>query len=106
MDNLKTFSGLNFVGALALYQHRRDRALGLSHVTAKTRGLLWYYNAKQRELIKQVSRVAFTHGAMQQIDQRMAQIMAEAQIAPIERKRELLKEAIELKKQAQRMKKV
>lgn len=106
MNNLKTFNQLNFIGALALYQHRRDCVLGLSHATTRTRGLLWYYNAKQRELIKQVGRVAFTHGAMQQIDQRMAQIMAEAQTAPIERKRELLKEAIELKKQAQRMKKV
>jgi hypothetical protein len=106
MVDLKTFDQLNFIGALALHQHRRDSALGLSHVTTKTRGLLWYYNLKQRELVTRVSKVAFVHGAMQQIDQRMAQIMTEAQTAPIERKRELLKEAIDLKKQAQRIKKL
>lgn len=106
MTDLKTFNQLNFVGALALYQHKRDAALGLNHVTSRVRGLLWYYNLKQRELITQVSKVAFVHGAMQQIDQRMAQIMDEAETAPIERKRELLQEAIKLKKQAQRIKKI
>lgn len=104
--DLKTFNQLNFVGALALHQHRRDCALGLNHVTGKARGLLWYYNLKQRELITQVSKVAFVHGAMQQIDQRMAQIMSEAETASVERKRELLQEAIKLKKQAQRIKRI
>ncbi len=40
----------NFIGALALHQYKRDMALGLNHITTMTRGLLWYYNIKQREL--------------------------------------------------------
>lgn len=96
------FSTLNFIGALALHQNRRDTALGLSHVTTRQRGLIWYYNVKQRELLTSVAKASFKLGTIQQIDRRMAEIMAEARDASLERKRELLKEAIGLKKQAQR----
>lgn len=97
---------INLTACLALYQHRRDSAIGLTHVTTKTRGLLWYYNIKQRELLTQVAKASFKVGAIGQIDNRMAEIMAEAQAAPIERKRELLKEAIKLQKQAKRLRKI
>lgn len=97
---------INLTACLALHQHRRDCAIGLSHVTGRVRGLLWYYNLKQRELLTQVAKASFKVGAIQQIDKRMAEIMAEAQEAPIERKRELLKEAVELQKQAKRLRKI
>lgn len=102
---VESVDSLNFVGALALHQHKRDMALGLSHVTTRTRGLIWYYNIKQRELVTNVAKASFKLGAIHQIDKRMAEIMTEAQDAPIERKRELLKEAIKLQKQAKKLRK-
>jgi hypothetical protein len=106
MANINTFNQLNFIGALALHQHKRDCAIGLTHVTTRTRGLLWYYNVKQRELLTQVAKASFKVGAIQQIEKRMAEIMTEAHGAPIERKRQLLKEAVKLQKQAKRLKKI
>lgn len=97
---------VNFIGALALYQQRRDSAIGLTHVTKVQKGLLWYYNIKRQELFVKASQVSFKYGAMQQIDRRMADIMTEAENAPLERKRELLTEALKLKKQAQRINKI
>lgn len=94
---------LNFIAALALYQHRRDNALGLTHVTQAQRGLIWYYNTRQKELLSTLTRAAIVQGAMSSIDRRMAEIMTEVEQVPIERKRELLTEAIGLKKQAQRI---
>lgn len=106
LEGIKTFNQLNFVACLALHQHRRDCAIGLTHVTATTRSLLWHYNVKQRELLTQVARASFKVGAIQQIDKRMAEIMAEAQEAPIDRKRELLKEAAQLHEQAKKLRKI
>lgn len=96
---------VNLVATLALYQHRRDSAIGLAHITAKQRGLLWYYNTQRRKLTEKSVRAAFVQGVMQEIDKRMAEIMQEAQDAPLERKRELLQEALSLKKQANRIRK-
>lgn len=47
--NLKTQIGL--VECLALFQHRRDDALGLVHVTKAQRGLLWYRNTLARRAV-------------------------------------------------------
>ncbi len=105
MSELAARNSANLIGALALHQHRRDYAIGLTHITTRTRGLLWYYNIKQREVLSQVAKVSFKLGAISQIDKRMAEIMTEAQDAPLERKRELLKEATQLKKRAQRLRK-
>lgn len=35
---------LNFAGALLLYSHRRDVALGFEWHSQQTLGLIWYYN--------------------------------------------------------------
>lgn len=94
---------LNLIASLALYQHRRDVALGMTHLTTKQRGLLWYYQMKQQEMIKEFTGAAMAKSLVDQIDRRMAEIMQEAQTAPLERKRVLLLEAIELKKQAHRI---
>lgn len=102
---MEAANSVNLIAALALYQQRRDSAIGLAHITAKQRGLIWYYNMRQRELLQKTIKASFVHGVMQQIDQRMSEIMTEAQGAPIERKRELLQEALNLRKQANRVKK-
>lgn len=101
---MEAAKNVNLIAALALYQQRRDSAIGLAHITAKQRGLIWYYNMRQQKLLQITIKASFVYGAMQQIDQRMSEIMKEAQNAPIERKRELLREALNLKKQAQRVK--
>lgn len=106
MIDLKSMNQLNFVGALLLHQKRRDDALGLTHITTKQRGLLWYYDILQKELFRKVATSSYKLGAIRQIEQRMDAIITEAEQVPTERKRELLKEAIRLKKQAQRIKKI
>lgn len=103
---LERYVDLNFIGALALHQHRRDTAIGLLHVTTRQRGLLWYYGAKQRELASKLTKAAVAKGLIDGIDKRMAEIMREAQTATLERKRELLAEALKLKKEAQRIRKL
>lgn len=103
---VRSVDNLNFIGALCLYQQRRDSAIGLTHVTKAQKGLLWLYNLKHQELFVKASQVSFKYGAMQQIDKRMTDIMTEAESATLERKRELLTEALKLKKQAQRINKV
>jgi hypothetical protein len=103
---LENVDSLNLVAALALHQHKRDVAIGLNHITSRVRGLLWFYNLRQRELLGKVAKASFRLGAIRQIDKRMAQIMTEAQNAPLERKRELLKEAVELQKQAKKLRKL
>lgn len=92
---LDVSKNLNFIGALALYQHRRDTAIGLSHITTKQRGLLWYYNA----LLSQQLKDAAFYGAMQTIQKRMTEIMAEVENSGLDRQRELLLEAMNLKEQ-------
>lgn len=94
MADLKTFNQLNFIGALALYQRRRDCALGLNHVTARQRGLLWYYNVLQRKLYTD----AFKFGASIQIQKRMKEIIKEAETATPERVEQLVTEAQGLEK--------
>lgn len=71
------FQSVNFVAALALHQHKRDTALGLTHITTKQRGLIWYYNVNQRELFIEASKKAFSYGAIRQAQRRMNEIMAE-----------------------------
>lgn len=55
-------SNIDLIGMLALYQNRRDTAIGLTHITAKQRGLLWYRNVKEQELSQ-------SKAALQQIAQ-------------------------------------
>lgn len=44
-------SEIGFVECLALFQKRRDDALGLVHVTQRQRGLLWYRNLLARRAV-------------------------------------------------------
>lgn len=89
---LDASNNLNFIGALALFQHRRDTAIGLSHFTRQTKGLVWYYNTTLGTHLK----AAMSYGALQAIQKRMAEIMAEAEHTSLDRQRLLLLEAMEL----------
>lgn len=83
---------LNFIGALALYQNRRDKAVGISHISRQQRGLIWYYNT----ILSQHLKNAALYGALKGIQKQMAEIMVEAQSASLDRQRQLLLEAMTL----------
>lgn len=53
-----------FIGAIALYQNRRDNALGLAHVTTQQKGLLWYYNYLQYEAYRDLMAKSFHLGVI------------------------------------------
>lgn len=91
-----------FIAALLLHQHRQDNALGLHHVTARQRGLLWYYNLTLLKLHQDHFKAAMAKGALDQIRSRIKRIVAEAKkrSTPLERKRELLIEAMQLEEKA------
>lgn len=91
MDS-SVLSNLNFIGALALHQHRRDTAIGLTHITTRQKGLIWYYNL----LLSQHLKNAAVYGALQTIQKRMSEIMQEAQTSDLDRQRQLLVEAMNL----------
>lgn len=101
MADLQASSNLNFIGALLLHARRRDTAIGLTHLTSRQRGLLWYYRTKRDELARNFTQAAITKGLIDGIDKRMAEIMQEEKTATTERKRELLTEALKLKAQAE-----
>lgn len=96
MDSAK-FQDANFIAALALHSHRRDLALSLkpSH---RTRGLLWYYNERQRQQVKDIFQAAFSQGAARRAKSRMAEIIREGETATPARRLELLKEAEAIQK--------
>lgn len=62
---LENGDNLNFIACLALHQQRRDSVLGLTHVTTKQRGLIWYYNIKQRELFTKFIQAGFYNSIIQ-----------------------------------------
>ncbi len=100
----QNIGSLNFIGALALHQHKRDMALGLNHITTKTRGLLWYYNVKQRDLLIDVVKASFKLGTIRQAQRRMNEIMLEVQHAKSHDETvALLKEAKKLKRTIKRL---
>lgn len=92
----------DFVGALILYQYRQDNALGLHHLTTKQRGLIWYYNLLRLNVHKELIHSAMAKGAMNQIRNQIKRIMREAKkrSTPLERKRQLLIEAMQLEEMA------
>lgn len=93
----------NFIACLALYQFRRDKAIGLMHVTSTQQGLLWYYKVLQQELAKQYVEIGIAYTGLRQIERRIKRIGIEARkkTTPIERKRELLTEAMKLQELAE-----
>lgn len=90
---------LNFIAALALYQHRRDNALGLTHLTGAQRGLIWYYNETLRNKLTK----AFHYGIIQGARQRIKEIRKTIKkTTPIEVAERLYKEALVLEQQIEK----
>lgn len=92
----QNLNNLNFIACLALHQNRRDSALGLNHVTTRTRGLIWYYNVKQRELHESYQDLmlkSFHLGVIRGARKRMRQIRKRINLTtPIEQARTLYQE--------------
>lgn len=91
-----------FIGAILLHQHRRDNALGLAHVTTAQKGLLWYFNSLLIGQHQDYLKAAMAKGALNQIRNDVKRIRRKIRKAKtIEKKRELLIEAIRLEEMAQ-----
>lgn len=60
-------SRLNLLACLALYQHRKDQAIGIGWMSSLVRGLLWYYNWLQQ---KQMANIMTIYYLTQTIDQK------------------------------------
>lgn len=94
---------LNFIGVLALHQHRRDAAIGLLHVTTRQRGLIWYYNTLQDRRRKQLSEVlnkAFYLGVIKGARRRLRQIKRIVTTnTPLNEAQMLLQEAVTLQQE-------
>lgn len=86
---------LNFIGALALYQHRRDTAIGLTHITQAQRGLLWYYDKKQRDAANKFVKADAYHAIIQLGAFEIKRLVGEAQQNP-GKAREILKQVRQL----------
>lgn len=93
----------NFIACLALYQSKRDKAIGLHHVTSAQQGLLWYYKVlQQREYMK-----AFHYGVIKGARARIKQIKKQVtKDTPIRKAQLLLNEALNLQKQIETSQKV
>lgn len=85
-----------FIACLLLHQHRRDTAIGLSHVTTKQTGLIWYYNELQRQIRHEYIKSAIVKERLTQIQARIKQILKEAKTASLEQQKALLSEAMRL----------
>lgn len=94
----------NLVACLALYQNRRDTAIGLAHVTTRQRGLIWYYNTLRQEQAKQYLQAATQYGVLREIERQIKKMLKEARSkrTHLERRKELLIQALELQEQAKR----
>jgi hypothetical protein len=71
----------NFIGALALYQQRRDSAIGLGHITIRQHGLLWYYNTLQRNRYIELTTKAYHLGVIRSVRKRMKELKREIKSA-------------------------
>jgi len=92
----------NLVAALALYQQRRDTAIGLRHITTKQRYLLWYYNTLQQQEYQALAKVSIAKGVMIEIRSKMAGLKRQLKkAATLEEKQAILIQATELERLAE-----
>lgn len=99
-----TSNDANIIACLALYQHRRDAAIGLTHITTRQRHLIWYYNRLRQAQAKEYLQAATQYGALREIEKRIKGLLKQARAkgTTVERKRELLITALELQETAKR----
>lgn len=91
----------DFVACLALYQSRKDTAIGLSHITTKQKGLIWYYNTLKQD----IAIKSFYLGYVQRASERIKEIVQSVTINTSEKNANLLyQEAIYLEKQIREIK--
>lgn len=87
----------DFVACLALYQNRRDTAIGLSHITTKQKGLIWYYNILKTESYNRLIAMSFNLGVIRGARKRIKEIVMQTKLdTPIEEANKLYQEALRL----------
>lgn len=64
----------SFIASLMLYQHRKDKALGLHHVSFRLKGLFWYY----QKIIKDQQQKAFLVGLIWGYHQEIKKLVKKA----------------------------
>lgn len=93
----------DLIACLLLHQQGRDNALGLTHITTRQKGLLWFYNHLLFEQYQDYLRAAMAKGALNQIRNDVKRIKRQIRKAKtIEEKRSLLIEAIKLEEMAEK----
>lgn len=66
----------NFIASLILYQHRKDKALGLGlhHISFRSKGLFWYY----QKILKDQQQKAFLVGLIWGYHQEIKKLVKKA----------------------------
>lgn len=72
---------ITLTSCLLLYQYRQDAALGMDHITARQRGLLWYYNKLQNNIATRALTAAYLNSVIQQAARKIKALVKEAQQA-------------------------
>lgn len=96
-SGLEVVNDVNFIAALALLQSKKDKTIGLTHVTSHQHGLIWYYNARRQDMYKVLMKDAFNLGIIKGANRRIKQIKkALKPDMPIEEAQKLYKEFLAL----------
>jgi DNA-directed RNA polymerase len=82
----------HLIACLALYQYQQDKAVGINWLSARTRGLLWYYNHIQQKQLADLMTAAYLNGIIQQGAKEIKELASKAKEA--ENKQEILEYAI------------
>lgn len=80
-----------------MYQQRRDSAR-FDHITTTQRNIWAHYCLTQQAQETELYRLAFNHGALQELKSQKDELMTEARTATPERKREILDKVLEIRK--------
>lgn len=88
---------LDLLGCILLYQHRQDQAIGINWLSARVRGLLWYYGKLQEALLDRVLTATYLNGVIQQGAAEIKRLVKEAETA--EDKIAIAPRLIEIEKQ-------
>lgn len=62
------------MACLTLYQNKHDKAIGITHISQRQRGLIWYYNYLQHELNQALIVKSFYLGVIREGRKKAKQI--------------------------------
>jgi len=77
-----------------LYQHRQDQAIGITWMSGRVKGVLWYYNQLQSNQLAQAMTAYYLNETIQQKAAKIDELATQGQTA--KDKKAILKEMIDL----------